>query len=243
MWIGGCAAVAVVLGLAVHATNGSQTARDPALASVRHLPGTVQVPDGGPRRVGSRHGKDRIEVSPRWVTQTALLTDIPVPALAAYGRATLSAPDSCHLGWTTLAGIGWIESHHGTIDGRTLDAGGRSSTQIVGPTLDGVGDVAAIPATQAGAALHGDTVWEHAVGPMQFLPSTWADWEVDADGDGTADPHDLDDAAVAAADYLCAAGGDLSTASGWSAAVLAYNPSSDYLRAVQSAAQAYADLV
>ena len=74
--------------------------------------------------------------------------------------------------------------------------------------------------------LHGDPEWDHAVGPLQFLPSTWETWGRDGDGDGTADPQDLDDAAAAAAAYLCGAGQDLTTGPGWSAAVYAYNHSS-----------------
>ena len=34
------------------------------------------------------------------------------------------------------------------------------------------------------------------MGPLQFLPSTWDRWAADGDGDGVADPQDLDDAAL-----------------------------------------------
>ena len=134
-------------------------------------------------------------------------------------------PASCGLGWTTLAGIGWVESQHGTIGGRSLDAAGRPSTPILGPALDGSGPVAAIRANASSSRLHGDPDWDHAVGPMQFIPSTWETWGRDGDGDGTADPQDLDDAAAAAAAYLCGTGQDLTTGPGWSAAVYAYNHS------------------
>jgi membrane-bound lytic murein transglycosylase B len=76
---------------------------------------------------------------------------------------------------------------------------------------------------------------------MQFIPSTWRTWASDGDGDGVDDPQDLDDAAYAAARYLCASGGDLSTATGWSAAILSYNHSDAYVHAVYDAAKAYAD--
>jgi membrane-bound lytic murein transglycosylase B len=177
---------------------------------------------------------------PGWVRRTAKAAGIPEVAVAAYARAVLVAPPSCGLGWTTLAGIGWVESQHGTLDGRTLDAAGRPSTPIIGPALDGTGAVAAIRADSAGTALHGDATWDHAVGPLQFLPSTWRSWARDGDGDGTADPQDLDDAAAAAAAYLCATGQDLTTGPGWSAAVYAYNHSASYVQGVYLAATTYA---
>jgi membrane-bound lytic murein transglycosylase B len=175
-------------------------------------------------------------VSAAWVARTAAAAGIPAPAVRAYGAATLreaAADPGCHLGWTTLAGIGWVESQHGTLGGARLGVDGRSSRRIDGPVLDGSGDVAAVPGSTGS--------WERATGPLQFLPSTWARWGSDGDGDGVADPQDLDDAAYAAARYLCASGGDLGTGSGWSAAVFSYNHSTTYVRSVYDAAQAYAD--
>lgn len=171
-------------------------------------------------------------VDPAWVRRTALAAGIPEPAVAAYARATLGAPEGCDLGWTTLAGIGWVESHHATIDGRTVGVDGRPSTPIVGPALDGAGPVAAIPV---------DGGWDHATGPLQFITSTWERWGRDGDGDGAADPQDLDDAAAAAAAYLCGTGHDLATGPGWAAAVRAYNHSDAYVLAVHSAATTYAE--
>ncbi len=176
-----------------------------------------------------------------WVRRTAAAAAIPEVAVAAYARAVLGAPRSCGLGWTTLAGIGWVESHHGTLGGRSLDASGRPSSPIVGPALDGAGPVAAIRASASSARLHGDTEWDHAVGPLQFLPSTWETWGRDGDADGAADPQDLDDAAAAAAAYLCGTGQDLTTGPGWSAAVYAYNHSATYVQSVYLAATTYAE--
>jgi len=200
----------------------------PVQAEVADAPAPAAQPS--PR--GSAAGS---AVSEQWVSQTAAATGVPSPAVRAYGAATLRegrADPSCHLGWTTLAGLGWVESQQGTIDGRTLGEDGRPSAPITGPALDGGGDVAAIRDPSGG--------WARALGPMQFIPSTWERWAADGDGDGRTDPQDIDDAAVAAARYLCASGGDLATGSGWSAAVYSYNHSADYVRAVYDAAQAYA---
>ena len=168
-------------------------------------------------------------VSPEWVAATAARAGIPEPALRAYATAQLRAP--CEVGWTTLAGIGWVESQHGTHGGRPLGADGVPSSPILGPTLDGSGDVAAVPG-EAGE-------WARAAGPMQFIPSTWARWASDGDADGVPDVQDVDDAAYAAARYLCASG-SLTTGAGWAAAVFSYNHSQAYVDRVYAAAQAYA---
>ena len=155
-------------------------------------------------------------------------------------RAAARSRRRCKVGWTTLAGIGWVESQHGTIGGRTLGDDGHSSTPVLGPALDGDGQFAAIPATPRVAGWHGDPEWDHAVGPLQFIPSTWETWGADGDGDGVADPNDLDDAAFAAARYLCADGHDLTTGAGWADAVFGYNHSAPYVDSVYAAATAYA---
>ncbi len=180
------------------------------------------------------------QVDDSWVTLMARRTGIPAPAVRAYARVQLAGDAGCPVGWTTLAGIGWVESQHGTLGGRRVTHDGHSSSEILGPALDGRGTFAAIPATPGSRAWHGDVRWEHAVGPLQFLPSTWETWRTDGDGDGRTDPHDLDDAAAAAARYLCASGADLTTGEGWSAAVLTYNHAGSYVRAVHEAAATYA---
>lgn len=180
------------------------------------------------------------QVDPQWVADTAAAAGIPAPALRAYANAQLNEPRGCDVGWTTLAGIGWVESHHGTIGGRVLGEDGHSSKPILGPALDGV-DFAAIPATPESTTWHGDPDWDHAVGPLQFIPSSWDTWGADGDGDGVADPNDLDDAAYAAARYLCADGHDLTSGAGWADAVFSYNHDQAYVDNVHAAAQEYAD--
>lgn len=180
--------------------------------------------------------------SAEWIETTAATTQIPPAAVGAYGAAALrlDAEDpACRLGWPTLAAIGAVESGHGTHGGAALGDDGRPSIPIIGPALDGNG-VAAIPATADSTVMHGDPRWDHAVGPMQFLPSSWTRWGADGDGDGAVDPHDLDDAALAAARYLCAGDRDLSAAEGWGAAVRSYNHSDAYVEDVLHWAQSYA---
>ncbi|MBF4160288.1 lytic murein transglycosylase [Nocardioides sp. CBS4Y-1] len=189
---------------------------------------------------GHRDGRRGQLVSQRWVETIAARTGIPKPALRAYADAQLGETDGCDIGWTTLAGIGWVESQHGTIGGRRLRADGTSSRPVIGPALDGSGDFAAIRSTAQSTAWHGDPTWEHAVGPMQFLRSSFDPWATDGDGDGTADPLDLDDAAATAASYLCASGADLDTGAGWSGAVLSYNRSGEYVDLVRRTADTYA---
>jgi membrane-bound lytic murein transglycosylase B len=214
---------------------------DPVLSSAGP-PSLAAQPDPGPLPSPAEPvaSSSVPSVDARWVRRTAAAAGIPEVAVAAYARAVLGASRSCGLGWTTLAGLGWVESQHGTLGGRTLDASGRPSSPILGPALDGAGSVAAIPATASSALLHGDSEWDHAVGPLLFLPSTWDDWARDGDGDGAADPQDLDDAAATAAAYLCGTGQDLTTGPGWSAAIYAYNHSASYVHGVYLAAITYA---
>lgn len=130
------------------------------------------------------------------------------------------------------------ESEHGTIDGSALDPAGVAVPPIIGIALDGRA-VDAIGDTEGGV-LDGDTEWDRAVGPMQFIPSTWSTHGVDGDGDGRADPQNIDDAVLTAAYYLCDTGGNLSDPSAWIAAVAAYNSSIEYNNRVAAVADAYA---
>lgn len=177
-----------------------------------------------------------------WADRTAATVDVPARALLAYGNAELAmrATDpGCRLSWATLAGIGRIESDHGRYRGAVLDDDGRPSVPIVGVPLDGSAGVRAIPDTDGGT-LDGDPVYDRAVGPMQFIPGTWARWGSDATGDGVADPHQIDDAALSAARYLCAGDRDMATPEGWWAGILSYNRSIEYARKVFGLADDYA---
>ncbi|MFB9907219.1 lytic transglycosylase domain-containing protein [Allokutzneria oryzae] len=179
-----------------------------------------------------------------WAGGISEQLNVPKAALQAYGYATVQLQrerPECRITWTVLAGIGQVESNHGRYAGARLDADAKPTVPIRGLPLDGRPGVKAIPDTDGGK-LDGDAVWDRAVGPMQFIPSTWRDWGADADGDGVADPNDLDDAALAAARYLCASGGDLGTADGWWRGVLTYNESRKYGQDVLDRADRYGRL-
>ncbi len=174
-----------------------------------------------------------------WLAETSRRTDVPARVLQAYARAADAVADRCEIGWNTLAGIGRIETVHGSYAGASVAADGSVRPRILGPRLDGSPGFRAIEDTDGGA-LDGDTTWDRAVGPMQFIPTTWERWGADADGDGTADPHSIDDATLAAARYLCDAGDGLADEAGWVDAVLTYNNSGSYAREVAAAAAEYA---
>ena len=166
---------------------------------------------------------------------------IPAAALRAYrtAEATMRIADpSCGLSWGLLAGIGRIESDHGQFGGAVLGANGVSTPHILGLQLNGTRATAAIADTDNGA-FDGDKQWDRAVGPMQFIPSTWAAVGVDGDGNGTRNPNDIDDAALAAAAYLCVGNNDLTTAQGMQTAVYSYNHSDSYVALVLGVAHAY----
>lgn len=178
---------------------------------------------------------------PDWITRIEPATGIPERALAAYAGAAIAVAGThpgCGLGWNTLAAIGQVESEHGGIDGAALADDGTVSPPIIGVALDG-DDVATVRDTDRGE-LDEDRTWDHAVGPMQFLPTTWETHAADGDLNGTTDVHDLDDAALAAARYLCETGGDLTRPGAWITAVSAYNAGADYNARVAAIATTYA---
>lgn len=167
---------------------------------------------------------------------------IPASALAAYRRAANlleKADESCQLPWNLVAAIGRVESNHGRINGSTLNADGTATPDIIGIPLDGQNNTARITDTDGGR-LDSDTEFDRAVGPMQFIPSTWASVGVDGDGDGTKNPQNIDDAATAAGVYLCAGSGDLTDSDEAASAVRRYNQSDEYVDLVLRISQAYA---
>lgn len=179
-------------------------------------------------------------VDSTWAAAVSSSTGIPIRALLAYASADLALDveqPSCDLGWNTLAAIGWVETEHGSHDGAVLGENGIVTPSILGARLDGV-TTDAISDTDDGV-WDGDTEWDRAVGPMQFIPDTWSRWGSDGSGDGVADPNQIDDAALTTARYLCAAG-SMSSPDGWRAAVHSFNHLDSYVDRVADIANEYA---
>jgi membrane-bound lytic murein transglycosylase B len=166
---------------------------------------------------------------------------IPNVALNAYRVAAArmaSAKPDCGIDWSLLAGIGRVESNHGRYGGAVLGPDGSATPKILGPALDG-GKFAYIGDSDNGM-WDNDRTYDRAMGPMQFIPTTWRSYAIDADGNGVTDPFNINDAALAAANYLCVAGRNLRTDAGQRRAVLAYNHSDEYVAEVLALARAYA---
>jgi membrane-bound lytic murein transglycosylase B len=163
---------------------------------------------------------------------------IPAMALSAYRNAErmmAAAYPACGISWNLLAGIGRIESMHA--NGGATDSRGTAVRPIYGPTLDGSlpGNEIIVQSRTADRVMYA-----RAMGPMQFLPGTWARYASDGDGDGKADVQNLFDSTLAAARYLCSGGLNLRDQSHVMSAILRYNNSVAYARNVLGWAAAYA---
>lgn len=261
--------VALVIGVVV-AVNLIGTARNPggfaapaaygsyvALPPMTSQPDELDRPDGDAAADGgtaipddpsglSGTGPESLPVpvvDGDWLARVADATGIPERALAAYTLAHVAVAQEepgCGVDWATIAAIGSTESDHGRHGDSVLGDSGDVTPPIIGRALDGDG-VAKIADTDDGV-LDGDTAWDRAVGPMQFIPSTWDRWASDANGDDVADPHQIDDAALTTARYLCASG-SMTSPEGWRAAVYSYNHDNDYVDRIARVAQEYADLI
>jgi membrane-bound lytic murein transglycosylase B len=175
------------------------------------------------------------------IVANASTMGIPAAALAAYQRAETvinTADKSCNIPWQLIAAIGRVESDHGRVNGNSLNSEGLATPGIFGIALDGSNNTARIADSDAGL-YDSDAKFDRAVGPMQFIPSTWRVVGVDADSDGERNPQDIDDAALASAVYLCSGDDDLSTEAGQRASVFRYNHSQSYVDLVLSIMNAY----
>jgi membrane-bound lytic murein transglycosylase B len=213
--------------LLVRASRNADTTAVAAYAAATPAP-----PAGGPGRAAG----STPDISD-WARQVASATGLPVAAVQAYGLAQLSLAASrpgCHLSWNTLAGIATVESDNGQYGGARITGQGVETVPIIGVPLNGAPGQRTVADTDHGT-LDGDPVYDHAVGPFQFLPATWRRFAPRG-----SDPQNIDVAAVAAGRYLCAAGRDLTRGPDWQAAVLAYNDSGDYVAQVLRFADQYA---
>ena len=235
----GVVIVGVIAAVVLVPQNPEQVPREPdapSLTFAEQAPAPqLAVEPTGPGLIGL--------VDADWVSRTAATTGIPREAVLAYGAAALSAADTspeCGIGWNTLAGIGYAESDHGRHGGATFEENGHVSPKIFGVPLDGT-STAHIPDTDDGEFDETADI-DRAIGPMQIIPQTWRSWPSDANGDLVPDPHNIYDAALAAANYLCNATTDFRTPEGWSAGIAAYNADSTYTTTVATAAQSYLDI-
>ncbi|XXG10356.1 lytic murein transglycosylase [Micromonospora sp. SH-82] len=229
----------------------SQVPLPPGATAVPGVPG--EVPSGLPGASGAPSGvlpsggaapvvARPVDALAGWAQTTGARVEISPVAMQAYGYAELvlaQTEPGCQLSWTTLAAIGYVESRHGQANGATLKPNGRAEDPLIfGLPLDGQGGRMLIRDTDQGR-LDNDTTFDRAVGPMQFIPTTWEEIGADADGDGVKDPHNLNDAALAAGRYLCKGGRNLTVASDWWQAILSYNDVRRYAQDVFDTANRY----
>jgi hypothetical protein len=245
--------------IAIPMTAGERKAAPGATGSGDATPGPtlsdglVGVPSTGPPVAGGASpspgattttappaGGRPADVLANWAATTGQKLEVPWVAMQAYGYAEwvlAQTKPGCKLKWTTLAAIGKVESNHGR-HLANLGDDGESSPRILGPVLNGTGGTQRIDDTDDGV-LDGDTTYDRAVGAMQFIPSTWRTHEIDADNDGLKDINDIDDAALAAGNYLCQGGRNMELATDWWNAILSYNDVQPYAQAVFDAANDY----
>ncbi|MER5829568.1 lytic transglycosylase domain-containing protein [Streptomyces sp. NPDC002130] len=198
-----------------NASNGSATGNSPYYTDLPPLKSPNPSPTTGPGPTGTG------------TTEAG----IPATVLDAYKKAETAlreAKPGCNLPWQLLAAIGRVES--GQARGGQVRDDGTTIKPILGPQLDGNG-FALIKDTDGGA-YDGNSTYDSAVGPMQFIPSTWAWAGRDGNADGKKDPNNIYDAALAAGHYLCRNNWDLSQQRDLDRAILSYNNSRDYLNLV-----------
>jgi Transglycosylase SLT domain len=170
--------------------------------------------------VGGTVGVAALGVGGGW--SSSAIAEIPAAPMAAYEVAPEGGP--CPVAPASVAAVYAIESGHGTYGGATVDERGDVRPVIRGPRLDGSNGHRYVPDTDDGR-LDGDELLDRAMGPGQFIPTTWAQVGTDGNGDGVADPDNLADAAAATVVLLCEYGYDITDADARRAAFGRYHGS------------------
>lgn len=169
-------------------------------------------------------GPTDVATAPSAVAQS----EIPADLLPVY----MAAASTCRgLPWQVLAAVGWVESRHA--GGRADPITGEVAPPILGPALDGSPGFRAI----RDASLPDG--WARALGPMQFLSTTWERWATlapDRPPGASPDVHNAWDAVYSAARYLCGGRDQLDDVK---AALRRYNNSDAYVKEVMTKAGTY----
>ena len=194
----------------------------------------IEIEEGMPQSIG--------DVQRERLLATAPAIGVSLVTLDAYVQAAENIRElypSCVVRWEMLAGIARVESAHARFGGARVAADGQVVDNVIlGPLLDGSLEGTAIIEDTDGGRLDGNDEYDAAVGPFQFIPSTWAGYALDATGDGFADPHNLYDAALSAAGYLCASS-NLADDEQIARSLWSYNRSLVYLANVTGFARDY----
>jgi len=242
--LGSVAVVLVLAGSSGHATKPEAGSPSPSTIDTQTLQPADDFADFRALQKAPAASAP-IKRLPKVRLATVTVSGIPPVPLAAYHAAARSLESSqpgCHLTWWLLAGIGLVESGHARSGGSAYAGwNGVARPPIYGPELDGSHGYKSISDTDAGV-LDNDKRYDRAVGPMQFLPSTWQTWGPPGHFNGHANPQNVFAASKATAGYLCASGSDLSQHRAMALAVYSYNHSFNYVRLVLSVAARYAGM-
>jgi membrane-bound lytic murein transglycosylase B len=210
---------------------------DQHLVLVDHRPAAVDAEVSAAAPVAA----ERVAYEDARVLATVEGVDFTLVALDTYHRAAASTADEdpgCGVRWWAIAGISRVEGNHGTYGGAALDERGDATKRIIGIQLNGTNNTQVVPDSDGGQ-LDGDPAYDRAVGPMQFIPQTWARFAADGNEDEVSTPFNLYDATLAAARYLCRASSGLEADGGLRAAYFSYNHSTFYVDRVLSFARRY----
>jgi membrane-bound lytic murein transglycosylase B len=203
------------------------------------VPQPVPTPNppkpSGKNKGSSANGKGSKQNGKQGKTKNANATG--KQGAAATGAAV--APTTSSLGSLGPAGLAPTSCTTGASAPPYLLPIYQQASDAYGLGPQGPGVLAAINGIESGFGTNLGPSSAGAVGWMQFMPSTWAIYGVDANGDGQADPNNPQDAIFAAARYLQAAGMPADTPG----AIFAYNHADWYVADVLANAGCYGGAV